>query len=87
MPKVIVTHAVVDLDRWLKGKAERASLLAEYATNVTEHVAADGSNRVAIFADVFDVGALQVLKVPRTRGTPVEERHGVIQPMTVYVQK
>ena len=24
MPKVVMTHAVVDVERWLKGKAERA---------------------------------------------------------------
>jgi hypothetical protein len=26
MPKVVLTHAVVDIDRWLKGKAERAAV-------------------------------------------------------------
>ncbi len=25
MPRLLVTHAVVDIDRWLAGKAERAA--------------------------------------------------------------
>ena len=42
MPKMVVTHAVVDIERWLQGKAERAA---------------------------------------------AEERHGVIQPITFYIEK
>ena len=48
MPKMVVSHAVVDIDRWLQGKAERAAVIGEYATNVTDHVAADGSNNIAV---------------------------------------
>jgi hypothetical protein len=42
MPKMVVTHAVVEIERWLQGKAERAA---------------------------------------------AEERHGVIQPITVYIER
>jgi hypothetical protein len=28
MPKVVMTHAVVDIERWLKGKAERHSAVS-----------------------------------------------------------
>ena len=27
MPRVVLTHAVVDIDRWLEGKAERAAAI------------------------------------------------------------
>jgi len=27
MPRIVITHAVQDVDRWLKGKAERAAAL------------------------------------------------------------
>ena len=29
MPKMVVTHAVVDIERWLQGKAERAAILGQ----------------------------------------------------------
>ena len=60
MPKVVITHAVVDLDRWLEGKSERAAAIESgTGSNVTDYVAHDGSNKIAITADVQDVGALQ----------------------------
>jgi hypothetical protein len=27
MPRVVITHAVVDIERWLKGKAGRAAAI------------------------------------------------------------
>ena len=36
MPKIVFTHAVVDVDRWLKDKADRAQL----GSNVVDYVAA-----------------------------------------------
>ena len=43
MPKMVITHAVVDIERWVNGKAERAATIGAFATNVTYYVAADGS--------------------------------------------
>ena len=44
MPRIVITHAVVDIERWLAGKAERAATISAYATDVTDYVAMDGSN-------------------------------------------
>lgn len=88
MPKLVVTHAVVDIERWLQGKAERAAIIGSYATNVTDHVAADGSNNVAITAEIHDMAGLQALMdSPSPEDAAAQERHGVIQPITVYVEK
>lgn len=88
MPKLVVTHAVVDIERWLQGKAERAAIIGSYATNVTDHVAADGSNNVAIIADIHDMAGLQALMdSPSPEDAAAQERHGVIQPIAVYVEK
>jgi hypothetical protein len=40
---MVITHAVVDIERWVNGKAERAATIGAFATNVTDYVAADGS--------------------------------------------
>lgn len=88
MPQLVVTHAVVDIERWLQGKAERAAIIGSYATNVTDHVAADGSNNVAITADIHDMAGLQALMdSPSPEDAAAQERHGVIQPIAVYVEK
>jgi len=88
MPKMVITHAVVDIDRWLQGKAERVEIISKYATNVTDHVAADGSNNVAITADIHDMEGLQELMAsPSPEDTAAQERHGVIQPITAYLEK
>jgi len=88
MPKMVITHAVVDIDRWLQGKAERVEIISKYATNVTDHVAADGSNNVAITADIHDMEGLQELMAsPSPEDTAAQERHGVIQPITAYIEK
>ena len=35
MPKLMIAHAVVDIERLLKGKEERVAVIGPYATNVT----------------------------------------------------
>ena len=46
MPRVIITHAVQDVDRWLAGKAERHAVLPG-VKNAADLVAMDGSNHTA----------------------------------------
>jgi len=88
MPRIVITHAVVDVERWLAGKAERAAVISTYATDVTDHVAMDGSNTIAITADVHDLaGAQAMMASPSPEDAAAMERHGVLPPMTVYVEK
>ena len=70
MPRIVITHAVVDIERWLKGKDARAAVISAFATNVTDYVAMDGSNNIAITADVHDMAGAQAMMAspsPRTR--------------------
>jgi hypothetical protein len=87
MPKVVLTHAVIDVERWLKGKEERVAAMGAVGTNVTDYVAADGSNAVAITADIRDMDAAQALMAsPPPEIAAQAESHGVIQPITLYVE-
>jgi hypothetical protein len=88
MPKMVVFHPVVDIDRWLEGKAERVASMARFGTDVTDYVAADGSNNVAISFDVQDMAALQAaMASPSPEDAAEEQRHGVIQPLTAYIER
>ena len=88
MPKMVITHAVVDIERWLKGKDERAASISQYATEVTDHVAADGSNNIAVSADVHDMAGLDaMLASPPADVAAQMERHGVVPPFMAYIEK
>jgi hypothetical protein len=88
MPKVVITHAVQDIDRWLQGKAERAAAIKSgTGSNVTDYVAQDGSNNVAITADVADPDAIKsILAAPPPEVAAAMEAHGVVPPITAYIE-
>jgi hypothetical protein len=89
VPRVVITHAVEDVDRWLEGKASRAAAIESgTGSNVTDCVAADGSKNVAITADVSDPGTLQrMLASPPPEVLAAMQEHGVVQPITAYVER
>lgn len=89
MPKMVITHSVVDVEKWLLGKSERADAIgAMGGTNVIDHVAQDGSNTVAISADTEDVAAVMAtLASPPPELAAAMESHGVLPPVTVYVAR
>jgi hypothetical protein len=87
MPRVVLSHAVEDVERWLEGKAERAAAIGAVGTNVTDYVALDGSNKIAVTADVHDMDAAQaMITSPPPEVAAAMQKHGVIQPITAYVE-
>jgi hypothetical protein len=87
MPRVVLTHAVEDLQRWLEGKAERAAAIGAAGTNVTDYVALDGSNKIAVTTDVHDMDAAQaMITSPPPEVAAAMQKHGVVPPITAYVE-
>jgi hypothetical protein len=88
MPKVVITHAVEDIDRWLQGKGARAAAIESgTGSNVTDYVAQDGSKNIAITADVADADKMKsILTAPPADVLDLMEAHGVVQPITVYTE-
>lgn len=88
MPRVVITHAVEDIDRWLQGKSERAAAIESGSgSNVADYVAHDGSNTIAVTADVSDLARMQsMLASPSPEVLAAMEAHGVVQPITAYVE-
>ena len=89
MPKIVVIHDVVDIDNWLQFKSERADAIAGLGgSNVQDHVAQDGRNTVAVTAEVEDPQALMAaLASPPPEVGAIMERHGVVPPLTIYVER
>lgn len=89
MPKAVITHNVVDIGTWLKGKAERTEAIAGIGgSNVVDTVAQDGSSTVAITCETNDVESLMAgIANPSADLAAAMERHGVVPPLTVYVER
>ena len=87
MPKVVITHNVVDVDNWSKGRSERSeAILGLGGSNVVDHVAHDGTNNVAVAFDIDDVeGFAAMAAAPPAELAALMEQHGVIPPLAVYV--
>ncbi|HEX7275921.1 MAG TPA: hypothetical protein VF244_00965 [Acidimicrobiales bacterium] len=87
MPRIVITHSVVDVDTWLQFKSERADAIGALGgTNVVDHAAQDGSNSVAVGLDVDDLaGMMAVLASPPAEVGAIMERHGVLPPLVTYV--
>jgi hypothetical protein len=89
MPKIVITHDVADVDNWLQYKSERADAISGMGgSNVVDHVAHDGTRKVAISGEIDDVEAVMAAIAsppPELAGTM--ERHGVIPPFIVYVER
>lgn len=88
MPKMVITHGVADVDKWLGFRAERADALAGLGgSDVVDHVAHDGSNMVAVSANVSDVdGMMNALASPPPEVAAAMEKHGVLPPVVAYVE-
>ena len=86
MPKVIFTHAVKNLDHWAGRHAERVTAFAAWGTNVVDHLSADGTNNVAVSVDVHDLAAMQQALASPEIGA-AKQSHGVIDPVSMYVEK
>jgi len=89
MPKMVITHGVADVETWLSFKSERAGHIAAMGgLNAVDLVAEDGSNAVAIIADVADPAAvLAVLASPPADLGDAMGRHGVMPPLMTYIEK
>ena len=89
MPKIVISHDVTDVETWLTFNTERAAAIAGMGgREVVDHVAHDGTNNVAVSAEVDDVESLlAAIASPPADLAEAMARHGVIPPLTVYVEK
>jgi hypothetical protein len=85
MPRIVVTHSVKDVKLWVSKKDERAKDVAPFATEVVEYVAADGSNKIAVSANIHDMdGMMAFMQTPESVASM--EAHGVLQPLVFHVE-
>jgi hypothetical protein len=85
MPRVVFTHAVSDVQAWASHKAERVEFFEDFATEIVDYLPTDGGTTVAVSANVHDIDGMQTaLQTPEA--IALEESHGVIPPISSYVE-
>jgi hypothetical protein len=85
MPKMVATHEVKDVKNWASKGAERVDIMSQFATDIVSYVAADGSNRVAISANIHDMaGMMAMMQTPESAAAM--ESHGVIPPVVFHLE-
>ena len=85
MPRIVGIHAVKDVKHWASKGDERVEAFAPFATDVVSYVAADGSNQVAVSANIHDMeGMMAFMQSPE--GAEAMEADGVIQPVIFHIE-
>jgi hypothetical protein len=85
MPKIVATHAVEDVNHWASKGDERVEILGQFGTEIVSYVAADGSNQVAVSANIHDMeGLMAFMQTPEAAAAMGS--HGVIAPVVFHVE-
>ena len=85
MPRMVATHAVKDVKNWAAKGDERVEMMAPFATEIVSYVAADGSNKVAVSANIHDMaGMMAMMQTPESAAAM--ESHGVIPPVVFHLE-
>ena len=83
MPRIVATHTVNDVKHWASKGDERVEIIGPFATEIVSYVAADGSNQVAVSANIHDMaGMMAMMQTPEAAAAM--ESHGVIPPVVFH---
>ena len=85
MPRIVITHEVKDVKHWASKCDVRVGVFAPFGTDVVSYVAADGSNKVAMSANIHDMeGLIAMSQSPEA--VAAREAHGVIPPVVFHLE-
>lgn len=84
MTTVVISHAVGNMDTWLKGSEERKVLFSKYCSGY-RIFRQEGTNRVSIVCENVDLGKMQAaMSAPEI--AKAKSAHTVIDPLEVYIE-
>jgi hypothetical protein len=84
MTTVVATHAVGDMDTWLRGGDERKALFKKFCSSyrILKHVDKD---RVSLVWEGVDLEKMRAL-LSSTEGQASKTKHTVIDPIEIYLE-
>lgn len=86
MTRMVVTHAVKDVDLWLASRARFVEAFAPYATDLCLYTIPDGGNNVAISMNVHDMEGVWALTETPEHKAMVEEAGIIHPPHAMYME-
>ena len=85
MTAVVVTHAVGNIDTWLKGGANRKEVFARFCSSYRIFRHPDDTNRVSIVCENVDLAKLKAA-MDTAEIKALMAKHTVIDPVEVYIE-
>ena len=85
MTAVVVTHAVGNIDTWLKGGANRKEVFARFCSSYRIFRHPDESNRVSIVCENVDLAKMKAT-MDTTETNTVKAKDTVIDPIEIYIE-
>ena len=85
MTAVVATHAVGNMDTWLKGGADRKEVFAKFCSTHRIFRHPDEANRVSIVFENVDLAKLKAT-IDAAETNAVKAKHTVIDPIEVYIE-
>lgn len=84
MTAVVATHAVGNMDTWLKGGDERSALFADFSSSyrIFRHA---GSDLVSVVWENVDLEKMNAL-LGSPEGKAAEAAHTVLEPIEVFIE-
>ena len=86
MTKMVVTHAVKDVDQWVASHAKTVEFFAPYATDIVFYTIPEGGNNVAIALNVHDMEGMMAATETPEHEVLVEEAGVIHPPHGMYYQ-
>ena len=85
MTAVVVTHAVGNIDTWLKGGADRKELFAKFCSSYRIFRHPDEASRVSIVCENVDLAKLKAT-METAETNAAKTKHTVIDPIEIYIE-
>ena len=85
MTAVVVTHAVGNIDTWLKGGANRKEVFAKFCSSYRLFRHPDDANRVSIVCENVDLAKMKATMDTAETNT-VKAKDTVIDPIEIYIE-
>jgi hypothetical protein len=82
---MVATNTVQDVQHWASKGDERVEFIGPFATEIVSYVAADGSNQVAVSANIHNVEGLMAW-MQSSEAAAAFESHGVIPPVVLHIE-
>ena len=88
MSKIVITHEVKDVADWTSKPSMDAlqGAFAPFATDVVAYTAVDGSNRIAVSADVHDMEGMMAFSSTPEAAANMEMGGVIVSTMVYHVE-